>query len=80
MALYARCGIQEYWIVTPFPSLVEVYALDGASYRVHQTYKKDEVLHSAQFADLTVDLSDVFDFPLESEEEQIEETREPPGG
>ena len=78
MALYARFGIREYWIVTPFPSLVEVYALEGESYRVHHTYKKGEILHSAQFADLSVDLSQVFDFPLEPEEEQIEETREPP--
>jgi Uma2 family endonuclease len=72
LALYARFGVKEYWIVTPFPSLVEVYRLDGDSYRVHGVYRKGEVLHSATFPDLAVDLTPVFGFPLEPEEQKLD--------
>jgi Uma2 family endonuclease len=79
LALYARFGVCEYWIVTPFPSLIEVYALEGDSYRVVRVYRKTETIRSAQFPDLTVDLAPVFDFPLDPEEEERERGKAPPG-
>jgi Uma2 family endonuclease len=67
--LYARAGVKEYWIVTPWPSLVEVLLLEGTRYVVHKVFGKDDTLTSPTFPDMSVTLKDVFDFPLEPGEE-----------
>lgn len=36
--LYARCGVQEYWIVSPTEKSVEVYHLDGSDLTLHDVY------------------------------------------
>jgi Uma2 family endonuclease len=69
LSLYARNGIKEVWLVTPYPSLVEVLLLDGESYRVAGTYTKTDTLSSPTFPDLAMVLGAVFDFPLEPGEE-----------
>ena len=69
LALYARSGVKEYWIVTPWPSLVEVLLLEGTRYVVHEVLGKGQTLVSPTFPDLRIDLQDVFDFPLEPGEE-----------
>ncbi len=78
--LYARAGVKEYWIVTPWPSLVEVLLLEGARYVVHSVFAKDQTLASPTFPDLQVTLPDVFDFPLEPGEEPpvVKEPPAPP--
>jgi Uma2 family endonuclease len=60
MALYAKHGVREYWIVTPSSALVEVYILQEAGYRVESVYKKGETLQSPQLPGLAIDLSTVF--------------------
>ncbi len=75
--LYARCGVPEVWLVTPFPQSVEVFRLDGATYRRQAAYTQDDTLASPGFPDLKVDLAPVFDFPLEPGEEPPV-IREPP--
>jgi Uma2 family endonuclease len=67
--LYARAGVKEYWIVTPWPSLVEVLLLEGGRYVMHSVFGKDDTLTSPSFPGLQVQLADVFDFPLEPGEE-----------
>jgi Uma2 family endonuclease len=67
--LYAKAGVKEFWIVTPWPSLAEVFVLDGESYRMQAAFGKDDELRSVVFPDLRIDLRDVFDFPLEREEQ-----------
>lgn len=69
--LYARSGVSEYWIVSTFPSYVEVLTLDGPSYRIWRVFQREEVLHSKLFPDLEIKLSEVFDFPLDEEERNI---------
>jgi Uma2 family endonuclease len=76
-ALYARFGVKEYWVVTPFPSLIEVFVLDGDSYRLRGAFTKTDALTSPTFPDLKIKLSDVFNFPLEPGEEP-RQVREPP--
>ncbi len=75
--LYERFGVAEYWIVTPWPSLVEVFILDGKSYRLHGVFGKEETLSSPTFPDLKLALAGIFDFPLEPDE-QPPAVREPP--
>ena|ERR1051326_5721607 len=67
--LYAYAGVKEYWIVTPWPSTVEVLVLQGQKYQVHQVFGKDSTLVSATFPDLQLPLADAFNFPLEPGEE-----------
>lgn len=75
--LYARSGVREYWIVTPFPSSVEVLVLDGDSYRLKGLFAKEEDLVSCILPDLRIHLPDIFNFPLEPGEEP-RTVREPP--
>jgi Uma2 family endonuclease len=76
--LYARAGVREYWIVTPFPPLVEVLRLKRGQYVIQQTQSSDGTLTSPSFAGLRVDLRDVFDIPAEPGEEPLRMVREPP--
>ncbi|MBN1671050.1 MAG: Uma2 family endonuclease [Kiritimatiellae bacterium] len=69
MALYARAGVQEVWLVTPYPWLAEVFALDGATYRLAGSYTKEDTLESPTFPDLRIELAAVFDFRIEPGEE-----------
>jgi Uma2 family endonuclease len=64
MGLYARFGVREYWIVTPYPHLIEVYELEGDAYKLRGGYSKGDKLASPSFPELILDLDRVFDFPL----------------
>jgi Uma2 family endonuclease len=77
MDLYARSGVSEVWIVTPYPSLIEVYSLTEQGYRLVKAYSKEETLHSEAFKDLEITLEPIFNFPLEPGEE-IRVVRESP--
>lgn len=36
--IYAKCGVREYWIVSPEEKSIEVYRTDGAKYVLHNIY------------------------------------------
>lgn len=76
-ALYARSGVKELWLATPYPSLVEVFVLDGESYRVHEVFSREQTLVSPGFPGLEIPLAGVFDFPVKPEE-RVDEVRESP--
>jgi len=78
LRLYAAYGVPEVWLVKPFPSLVEVYRLDGESYRLAATYVPPDTLKSPGFPKLKLKLKDVFDFPLEPAEKAAMAVREGP--
>ena len=63
--LYERSGVQEYWIVTPWPSMIEMLSLHEQRYRVQHVFGKEDELNNPTFPDLKIALSDVFNFPLE---------------
>ncbi len=67
--LYERAGIPEYWIVTPYPSLIEVFRLEGGRYHLAAGFERNETLLSPGFPGLEIALDPVFDFPLEPGEE-----------
>lgn len=73
--LYARYGVKEYWIVSPYPSLIEVFLLDGDSYRIERVFSDQDMLTSPTFRELTIDLRTIFDFPID-DDERIDEIRE----
>ncbi len=81
MRLYAKSGVAEVWLITPFPWLAEVYVLDGNSYRLAQSCEKTDKLNSKIFPDLEVDLEQVFNFPIDKSEQitMIKETCPPYG-
>lgn len=55
-ALYAKSGVQEYWLVTPHPAMVEViHQVHGCS-----GYMDTDTLRSGAFPDLVLDLRLVF--------------------
>ena len=66
--LYARAGIPEYWIVTPYPHLIEVYELRGEHYVLSGGYSENEAVLSRSFHELALDMRRIFDFPLEDGE------------
>ena len=77
--LYSRSGVKEYWLVTPYPSLVEILLLDGDYYRIYRVHKRSDRLISPTFPDLSINLSDLFNLPIPSEEKvkEIQESTPP---
>ncbi len=75
LRLYAAFGVREYWLVQPYPAVIEVLQLIGTDYRVAGAYTDTETLHSPTFPDLALDLSAVFTLLIPAEE-QIDEIRE----
>jgi Uma2 family endonuclease len=63
--LYARFGIKEYWIVTPFPSMVEIFWLQDERYSFWKGFSHEDVLTSPGFPDLQIELADVFELTLQ---------------
>ena len=76
MALYARTGVKEVWLAIPSAALVEVFVLDGATYRLTGTYTKGDKLRSRAFPRMNVNLRHVFDFPVQTDE-PVRVVREP---
>ncbi|MEM7586647.1 MAG: Uma2 family endonuclease [Acidobacteriota bacterium] len=75
LRLYARAGIQEYWLVQPYPAVIEVLGLTGEHYQIAGAYTDTETLTSPTFPDLALELSTVFTLPIPPSE-QIDEIRE----
>ena len=68
MGLYACAGVKEVWLVSPLPASIEVFLLDGATYRFVGMYQIVDTFKSLSFEALKLDLEAVFDFPLEPAE------------
>jgi len=58
--LYATSGVEEYWMVTPHPPLIEVLKNVDGSFTFVGTFTEKHVLRSAVFPHLDLDLSKVF--------------------
>jgi Uma2 family endonuclease len=73
--LYAASGVKEVWLVTPYPSLLEIFVLDNGSYRRAHAFTREQPFHCPSFPALSLDLNALFDFPL-APEERINVVRE----
>lgn len=45
-AVYARCGVQEYWIIDPARGAVSVFEIDGDTYRLRIEATGDDIVTS----------------------------------
>jgi Uma2 family endonuclease len=61
--LYARHGVQEFWLVDPETQTVEVLSLRARGYRRAALYSRDETLESPLLPGLTIPLAEVFSGP-----------------
>ncbi len=79
MPLYAKHGVKEYWIVTPYPPSLEIYVNDGNAFRFHSGFDETQILTSPTFPELKIELAGVFDFPLPPEKvvHRVRESRPP---
>lgn len=79
MRLYEKFGVSEYWIVTPYPPLLEIYQLDDSKrFHLHSGGSIQDVVASPSFPDLEVNLSELFDLPYTEEERKIFKVKESP--
>lgn len=77
LALYARHGIPEYWIVTPSPPLLEVLVLDAGSYRVAGVHAEVGRVVSPTLPGLDLDLAELFEPCDTSDLDEVREATPP---
>ena len=49
--VYARCGVQEYWLVDPVSKSIEIYRLSGSEFLLHDVYAVHEDWQLAQMSE-----------------------------
>ena len=59
-ALYARSGVEEYWIVDPIEETVTVYGLDGDRFAPSATLERIDDLYSIVLTGFILDLDTIF--------------------
>lgn len=68
--VYEKFGVPEYWIASPMSRKIYVYNLENDIYKLKGEYNfKDELIHSARFEDLKLDIKDIE--LLDEDEEDI---------
>jgi Uma2 family endonuclease len=60
LPIYARYGVPEYWIVDPDDPSVEVFLLDGNTYRVGGIFLAGDTINVGCFADAQVTVDGIF--------------------
>lgn len=78
MKLYEKYGVGEYWVVTPYPPLVEIFVLEAGRFHLHSGGSVNDIVSSPAFPGLKLKLSELFDLHYTEEERKIFEVREPP--
>ena len=63
MAMFARFGVQEYWIADPAAACIEVYQLQDTAYRVAAAACDNDVVPSPMLAGFEFLASDAFRLP-----------------
>jgi len=58
--LYARFGINEYWIIIPEESAIEIYCLKDSSYQLHKKYFLQDRFESPLLPSLQFSLTQIF--------------------
>ena len=58
--LYAKFGVAEFWLVDPEDQSVEVFVLDGETYRVAGIYLAGDTIKAGRFADAQIAIDSIF--------------------
>jgi Uma2 family endonuclease len=58
--VYEEAGVNEYWIVSPEYSTVEIYLLENGKYTRKQVLDKNDKIKPYTLPELEIDLSEVF--------------------
>lgn len=58
--LYARAGVAEYWLVTPYPFLFEVLRNRNGTFEIAGSYCEKDPFASPKFPFVKLDLMDLF--------------------
>ena len=58
--MYARRGVDHYWVVDPDAETLAEYVLDENCDRLQATYKKNQSFEPVWLAGLRIDMSEVF--------------------
>jgi Uma2 family endonuclease len=58
--LYAKHGVAEFWLVDPEDQSVEVFVLDGETYRVAGIYLAGDTIKAGRFADAQIAIDSIF--------------------
>ncbi len=56
-ALYARFGVPNYWLLDPAERIFEAYALEGEGYRLSLRAAGEQVVRTAPFPELAIELA-----------------------
>ncbi|MBS3964566.1 MAG: Uma2 family endonuclease [Methylomonas sp.] len=60
-ALYAESGVQEYWLVFPYETLIQQFVLNAqGQYQLHCSFAANDLANSYLFPDLSIDLGELF--------------------
>jgi len=57
LPIYASHGVGHVWLVDPLMETLEVYALDGATYRLLATHAQEEVVEAPPFEAVPLELA-----------------------
>lgn len=61
LELYQRFGVEEYWVISPKNSNIQIFNLNQEGFYDEPTiYSKDDIAKSNLFNDLTVTLKEIF--------------------
>lgn len=72
--LYARSGVNEYWMVTPHPPLVEVMKNGEGTFALVGNFTEKDLLRSCVFPNLALELEKVFaELPPQPPIEEVKE-------
>lgn len=58
--LYAKHGVAEFWLVDPEDQSVEVFVLDGETYRVAGIYLAGDTVEAGRFVDAKIAINSIF--------------------
>lgn len=68
--LYEKFGVREYWIIEPEDKIVMVFILQDGRYQRGGHFDAFDYLVPTIFADLKIDLAEIFDVERKKEEDQ----------
>lgn len=59
--LYEESGVNEYWVVDPKNSTIEVFVLNAGKYARIKTYVEDDIVPCHTLEGMTIDMMEVFE-------------------